>query len=135
VVDRLEDLLETARRQSVDPDPGTALFSFLGQFADQASAKRDLFEALGSAGIDIKSQCSEMVDDMKRSIEEMRRRAVEVGALRSDISTDEMVGLVMGACEAAGHTGSDDAGCQRMVQIVCDGLRAPAPARTAPSPS
>jgi AcrR family transcriptional regulator len=135
VVDRLEDLLETARRQSVDPDPGTALISFLGQFADQASAKRDLFEALGSAGIDIKSQCSEMVDDMKRSIEEMRRRAVEVGALRSDISTDEMVGLVMGACEAAGHTGSDDAGCQRMVQIVCDGLRAPAPARTAPSPS
>lgn len=123
VVARLEQLLETVRTQCGAADPGEALFLFLREFAGHASAKRDLFEALGSAGIDIKSHCSEMVDEMKRNIDVLRQRAVDVGALRPDVSTDEMVGLVMGACQAGAHAGSDDAGCQRMVEIVCDGLR------------
>ena len=55
VVARLEQLLETIRTQRDAPDPGPALFAFLGEFAGHASAKKDLFEALGSAGIDIKS--------------------------------------------------------------------------------
>jgi hypothetical protein len=66
-----------------------------------------------------------LVDEMKRNIDVLRQRAVDVGAMRSDVSTDEMVGLVMGACQAGSHTGSDDAGCQRLVEIVCDGLRSP----------
>jgi hypothetical protein len=113
------------RTQCEAADPGEALFCFLHDFASQAAAKRDLFEALGSAGIDIKSQCSEMVDEMKRNIDDLRRRAVDAGAMRGDVSTDEMVGLVMGACQAGGQAGSDQSGCQRLVEIVCDGLRVP----------
>jgi AcrR family transcriptional regulator len=127
VTARLEQLLESIKKQRDAPDPGEALFSFLREFAAHASAKRDLFEALSSAGIDIKSQCSEMVDEMKRNIDELRERAVGAGALRRDVSTDEMFGLVIGACQAGEHTGSDEAGCQRMVDIVCDGLRSPTP--------
>jgi AcrR family transcriptional regulator len=126
VVSRLEQLMETVRAQRDVGDPGEALFDFLRQFAGQASAKRDLFEALGSAGIDIKSQCSEMVDEMKRNIDLLRQRAVEAGALRSDVTTEEMVGLVMGACQAGTQAGTNDAGCQRMVDVVFDGLRASA---------
>jgi AcrR family transcriptional regulator len=125
VMARLEEVLETVRTQSEAPDAGEALFGFLRRFAILASAKRDLFEAMGSAGFDIKSQCSAMVDEMKQKIDTLRLRAVDVGALRSDVSTDEMVGLVMGACQAGEHTGADGGGCQRMVEIVCDGLRPP----------
>jgi len=123
VVSRLEQLLESVRALRDATDPGPALFTFLGEFAGHASAKRDLFEALGSAGIDIKSQCFETMDEMKRNIDQLRQRAVDAGAVRSDVSTDEMVGLVIGACQAGGHAGADDASLQRMVKIVCDGLR------------
>jgi len=123
VVARLEDLLETAKAQTGASDAGEALFSFLRTMAGQASAKRDLFEALGSAGIDIKSQCSEMMDEIKRNVDLLRQRAVDAGALRNDVSTEEIFGLVMGACQASTHAGSDETGCQRMVEIVCDGLR------------
>ena len=126
VVSRLEQLMDTVRDQRDAHDPGEALFAFLRQFAEHASAKRDLFEALSTAGIDIKSQCSAMVDEMKRNIDVLRQRAVEAGALRADITTEEMVGLVMGACQAGTQTGADDAGCQRMVEVVCDGLRSSA---------
>ena len=36
-----------------------------------------------------------------------------------------MIGMVVGVCQAHGHAGYDDATVQRMVKIVCDGLRAP----------
>jgi hypothetical protein len=63
---------------------------------------------------------------MKRNIDLLRQRAVEAGALRSDVTTEEMVGLVMGACQAGTQAGTNDAGCQRMVDVVFDGLRASA---------
>src|SRR6202158_6103447 len=52
VTAKLEYLLELARGRATATDPGNALFSFLGEFAQQASAKHDLFDALSSAGID-----------------------------------------------------------------------------------
>jgi AcrR family transcriptional regulator len=125
VMARLETLLESAKAYADADDPGDALFSFLHELAEQASAKRDLFDALGSAGIDIKSACAEMVDEMKRSIDVLLQRGIAVGAVRSDVSTDEMMGLVVGTCQAGGHSGYDDAILLRMVGIVCDGLRPP----------
>ncbi len=127
VMARLEYLLEIARARASGDEPEDALFSFLGEFAQQASAKHDLFDALSSAGIDIKSSCSEKVDEMKQSIDVLRQRAVATGSVRSDISTEEMIGLVVGACQVGGHSGHDEATVQRMVEIVCDGLRPPAP--------
>jgi AcrR family transcriptional regulator len=132
VVSRLEQLVELVRTQCAAQDPGPALFSFLREFAGQASAKRDLFDALGSAGIDIKSQCFEMMDEMKRNIDVLRQRAVDVGAVRSDVSSEEMIGLIVGTCQAGGHDGIDEAAVQRMVEIVCDGLRAPVSSSPAP---
>ncbi len=127
VMARLESLLEMANARADAEDPGEALFSFLGEFAEQASAKHDLFDAMNSAGIDIKSSCAGMMDEMKRSIDTLLHRAVEAGSVRSDVSSDEMIGLVLGACQAGGHPGYDDAALGRMVQIVCDGLRPPIP--------
>jgi AcrR family transcriptional regulator len=125
VIARLEHLLATAKGHADAADPADALFCFLGEFAQQASAKRDLVEALGSAGIDIKSSCSAMVDEMKRSIDVLLQRAVATGLVRADVSTEEMIGLVVGVCHAGGHPGYDADALPRMVEIVCDGLRSP----------
>jgi AcrR family transcriptional regulator len=123
VMARLESLLETAKRRADAEDPGEALFSFLREFAHQASVKRDLFEALGSAGIDIKSRCAATIDDMKQRIDRLLVRAVAAGDVRPDVSTEETIGLVVGVCQAGGQSGYDDATLERMVTIVCDGLR------------
>jgi AcrR family transcriptional regulator len=126
VVARLGELVEAAKGYAGDDDPGEALFSFLREFARQAAAKRDLFEALGSAGIDFKSQCSDMLDEMKRVIDVIVQRAVAAGVIRSDVSSEDVIGLVVGACHAGGqsaHAGYDVTMVQRMVGVVCDGLR------------
>jgi AcrR family transcriptional regulator len=123
VVDRITQLVATAREFESAEDPGQALFSFLQEFAAQASAKRDLFEALGSAGIDLKARCAELFEDLMRSVDVLLSRAIAVGAVRDDVPANEIVGLIVGTCHAAGDSGVTDAGLGRMVTVVLDGLR------------
>jgi AcrR family transcriptional regulator len=123
VVARITQLVATAREFELAEDPGQALFSFLQEFAAQASAKRDLFEALGSAGIDLKARCAELFEDLMRSVEVLLSRAIAVGAVRGDVPANEIVGLIVGTCHAAGDSGVTDAGLGRMVAVVLDGLR------------
>jgi AcrR family transcriptional regulator len=123
VINRLLKLLETAKSYAAADQPGEALFEYLHEFARQAAAKHDLFEALGSAGTDIKSRCTGKVDELMMSIDRMRQRAVAVGAIRGDVTADELVSLVVGACHGSGQIPFDEARIRRMVTIVCDGLR------------
>jgi AcrR family transcriptional regulator len=123
VIDRITQLLEGASSLKAAEDPGAALFAFLREIAEHASAKRDLFDALTSAGIDIKSRCSEPFEEMMRNIDVLVKRAVAAGAVRDDLSTAEIVGLVVGTCHAGGDSGIDGPGLQRMVGVVISGLR------------
>ena len=43
--------------------------------------------------------------------------------LRAENRAEEVIGLVVGACHSMGQTGPGDANVQRMVAVVCDGLR------------
>ena len=105
------------------------MFSFLRQFARQAAAKRDLFDAMVSAGIDIKSQCAFSIEEMKRRIDVLVQQATEVGVLRADVLTDEVIGLVVGASQTVGHFGDDPVSLDRMINVICDGLRPPGASR------
>jgi AcrR family transcriptional regulator len=123
VVDRISALVATAKEFELAEDPGQALFSFLEEFARQAAAKRDLFEALGSAGIDLKARCADLFEELMRSVDVLLSRSVAVRAVRDDVPANEIVGLIVGTCHAAGDSGVTDAGLGRMVSVVLDGLR------------
>jgi AcrR family transcriptional regulator len=124
VMTQLEGLLALAQSEASAESPGVALFSYLQEFARQASAKHDLFDALGAAGIDFKARCAEKVDEMKQRLGLLLTRAQESGVVRHDTSVDELIGLVIGTCQAAVQAGLDADARRRMVGIVCDGIRA-----------
>jgi AcrR family transcriptional regulator len=125
VTDRLLNMVELANSYCTADDPGAALFAFLQEFAQQATAKHDLFDALGSAGIDIKSRFEAQLNAMMAGVDRLRQRAEAVGAIRSDVEVEELIGLVVGACQSTAHSGFDEARLKHMVTIVCDGIRAP----------
>jgi AcrR family transcriptional regulator len=124
VMTRLEELVDETKTRIDAMDPADALFSFLRRFANEALAKADLFDAMNAAGFDIKSRCAEMVEDLKRGIDVLVGNAKTVAAVRPDVTADEVMSLISGTCMAARQAGLDDASCQRMVDIVCDGMRA-----------
>lgn len=123
VVTRLSDLLASADEYARELDPASALDGFLRSFARQAAEKQDLFEALDQAGIDVKSRFAGLVDELTQHVDVLRQRAVDVKAIRSDIDTNDIINLVIGTCHAAGHSGADDQGLQRLVSIVIAGLK------------
>jgi AcrR family transcriptional regulator len=129
VYSRLSDLVE-ATRVGEDQDPGQAFFAFLDEMADQITLKHDLFDALAAAGVDVKSQCGELMNELELGIDALRERAVRAGAVRDDIGTQEVMGLVIGACLAAEHTGMEKLGCGQMLQVVYDGMRPRPPTRS-----
>ncbi|HWD95469.1 MAG TPA: TetR/AcrR family transcriptional regulator [Acidimicrobiales bacterium] len=129
VLTRLNELLRVADDaiDDAEAEPGAALDAFLREFARQASEKQDLFEALGQAGVDIKSRFAERVDELMSRIDTLRQRAVESGAIRSDVETSDILNLIMGTCHAAGHSRADEQGLQRLVSIVIAGIQPTSP--------
>ncbi len=125
VMTRLEGLLALAQSEASAESPGAALFSYLQEFSRQASAKHDLFDAMGAAGIDFKTRCAEKLDEMKQRLGLLLTRAQDSGVVRHDTSVDELIGLVIGTCQAAVQAGLDENARRRMVGIVCDGIRVP----------
>jgi AcrR family transcriptional regulator len=123
VTARINELCATTTQLAADEAP-EAVFSFLREFGRQASAKQDLFDAMDAAGLDIKSACAASVEELTRGIDQLLEQAKAAGAVRDDVATAEVMALIVGAC----HSKQDDVVCQRMVEIVCDGIRKPAAA-------
>jgi AcrR family transcriptional regulator len=123
VLTRIDGLIAAATTYAAAADPGPALFAFLREFAREASAKRDLFEALGAAGIDIKSQCHEKIEELEIGVQVLLKRAVASGDVRGDVTTKQVMGLVVGTCMATEPSGIASGNCEHMLQVVCDGLR------------
>jgi AcrR family transcriptional regulator len=123
VTARIDGLCVSTRQLAEgEQPPDEAVFTFLREFGRQASAKQDLFDAMDAAGVDIKSTCAASVEELTRGIDVLLERAKVAGSVRDDVTTAEVMALIVGAC----HSKQDDLVCRRMVEIVCDGIRKPA---------
>jgi AcrR family transcriptional regulator len=122
---RLRALIDTAHACEKEPNAAEGMCTFLHTFARQASEKQDLFDALGQAGIDIKARFSDMLNELTTSMDTMRQRSVDEGAIRDDVETKDILNLVMGSCHAAGYDGKSGASLERLVDIVLAGIKTP----------
>jgi AcrR family transcriptional regulator len=124
VLTKVEDLIAQANAADGADDPVRALFAFLQLLASEAAMKHDLFDALGSAGIDIKSRCATRIEELEAGIARLLARAVDTGAVRDDLCAHDVMGMVIGMCDAAERLGGDADSVRRMIGVVCEGLRA-----------
>jgi len=130
--DQQEDtapLEDTAPQKDTDDeddedDVTEAFFSFLLRIADQAILKRDLLDALGASGIDFKSRCADRVQELKGALDSLRQRAVDCGGIRDDVNIEQIMALVIGACQGVGRSEEKPQEPRQLVAIICDGLRA-----------
>lgn len=123
VLARVGDLAEQAHSVAAAPNPGDALFAFLQHLGRQMSGKHDLVDAMTSAGIDVKSECSGRIDEMQDQLEIAVTRAQRQGRIRADVTAKELVAL-LGAAVHAGDLAPGAEAVERLVGIVCDGIRA-----------
>ncbi|MCX2947615.1 TetR/AcrR family transcriptional regulator [Lentzea sp. NEAU-D7] len=92
-------------------DAGADLFAFLGKMADEATAKRDMSDAIAVP--------SELRDSLHATLGGLLARAQEAGAVRGDITTRDLVALMKGMLQSM-HEGANPA---VLLQIVLSGLQ------------
>lgn len=116
---RVRDLIDDARSRAGDADPGGAFFGFLGRFRQEATAKRDLPDAIAIAG--------PLQHDLHAALDVLLRRAQQAGAVRPDITTQDLLILLKGLLRSINDLPSgaaDQALTGRLLTVVADGLRA-----------
>jgi AcrR family transcriptional regulator len=122
LLEHMTKLAAEARRLATRSDPGQALFDYLLDLGHEAGTKRNLMEALSGAGIDIKEAAAAQKEEIEREFQHLLDRAQAAGQVRSDVTLQDLFGLVVGTCAFA----SEEAGAcsqSRMLAVVCDGLR------------
>jgi len=116
---RVEELLARAGELLERDDPGAAFEEFVWTAAECARRDRALFEGLETcpdAGVlECKAELHELGD-------ELIRRAHRAGAIRRDLDTRDVGGLVGAAVQASVRADDPDA-WRRYVRVVLDGLR------------
>jgi AcrR family transcriptional regulator len=124
LIERLEELVADARSRLDCDDAGAAFFAFLTHLVEESTLKRDLILALTGAGVEFEVVAAEAKEHMQAAVTELLLAAQRAGAVRADVSCAVVLSLVSGTCMATDrpHT---TASPLDLLQIICDGLRAP----------
>jgi AcrR family transcriptional regulator len=105
---RVSAMIESAEKSQ---DPGADLAAFLTTMAGEAAAKRDMSDAIAVP--------SELRDSLHATLGALLQRAQHAGAVRADITTQDLVALMKGMLQSM-HEGANP---QVLLEIVLQGLQ------------
>ena len=123
VVDRMERLVDDAQALAGAPDPGEAFFGILARIVREGSAKRDFMDALSSASADVGRKLAGLKGSFRSALAVLLERAQDSGTVRRDVSVLEVLALITGAFASMERLGPSAGGRDRLLAVVCDGLR------------
>jgi len=116
VTDRVSGLVADAQRRATEADPGAAFFDFLTRLGAEGVAKRDTSDAIAVPG--------PLRDELHDALAVLLQRAQHAGAVRADITAEDLVALFKGLLDVV-HEDGDLGRAGRVLALVIDGLRPP----------
>jgi AcrR family transcriptional regulator len=123
---RLAALTGQARALGSAADAGPALLEFIDLLVREAAPKRDLVDALTSAGLQVGPAVLATARELQDEIGRLLRGAQRQGAIRGDLGTDELMALISGMLVALQPGGTRHPDPELVLAVIRDGLRAPA---------
>lgn len=122
----LASLLARSRELADAESPCTALVEWLGAIVTHAGEYRGLAQALMSASGDENSALAQCHVPLRRAGARLLARAQESGAVRADVSIDDLLQLTNAIALAAEQTSGDPALADRLLLLTLRGLKATA---------
>ncbi len=121
-----EAMVERARAMLVADDPGVAFFTFVAEATEEGASNSAFKDALAGTGYDLRT--AEATAAARQAIGALLERAQQAGQVRADVTVADLFALISGVLSATGIAGTraDGQVVNRLVSVVCDGLRAPA---------
>jgi AcrR family transcriptional regulator len=126
--DRLQRLADEAEalHRATSPggsDPGDALLGFIDRLVAEATPKRDLADALASAGTDVSATLAGTAARLREALGALLADAQRSGSIRSDVGLAELMAILSGILFALRGRAGDQPDPHRAVAVLRDGLR------------
>jgi AcrR family transcriptional regulator len=120
----LEQLVAEAERLAATGDPA-ALFTLLSAMMAAGVDNAAVKSALAAAEFDLRTAAPDVAADLTRQVGALLDRAHAAGAVRPDLTVDELMALVAGALAAIRHAGAETSRARsaHIAQLILDGLR------------
>lgn len=119
IVSHKARLIEEANQLLYHDDPGEAFFHYIERIIREGIANKAITDALVSS-LNIDAGRSEVARDFWRGIDNLLARAQQSGSVRADARFEDIKVLLIGILQATGDSGTFP---DRVVSIICDGLR------------
>jgi AcrR family transcriptional regulator len=123
--DQLKQLAAQAEALATGDDPAAALFTLLSRLMDAGAGNATVKSALAAAEFDVRTAAPDVAADLNRHVADLLARAQAAGAVRSDLTAEELMALLAGAFAAIRHAGAETSSerSAHITQIILDGLR------------
>ncbi|WP_353850403.1 helix-turn-helix domain-containing protein [Solwaraspora sp. WMMA2065] len=122
---RLREITAYAREMATAGDVGAGFFAFFTEAVKQSTVKHAFTDAVDSddeAMAAVRAAIASAGADLRDAMGDLLTRAQQSGAVRPDIATAELIGLMIGTSRALEQVGPDQKGQQRILTVLHDGL-------------
>lgn len=122
--DQLKQLVAEAEALATTDDPA-ALFTQLSRMMATGAENVAVKSALVAAEFDLRTAAPNVAADLTHHVADLLDRAHAAGAVRPDLTVDEVMALVAGAFAAIRHANAETSRerSAHIAQIILDGLR------------
>jgi AcrR family transcriptional regulator len=122
--DELMRLVAEAEALAATDDPA-ALFTLLSRMMATGAENVAVKSALVAAEFDLRTAAPGVAADLTGHVADLLRRAHAAGAVRHDLTVEELMALVAGAFAAIRHAGAETSRQRsaHIAQLILDGLR------------
>jgi AcrR family transcriptional regulator len=114
-------------------DPGEALLGFIDRLVAEAAPKRDLADALASAGTDVSATLAGTAARLREALGALLAAAQRSGSIRGDVGLAELMAILSGILFALRGRAGDQPDPHRAVAVLRDGLRTQAAGQRQPA--
>ena len=123
--DQLRQLAAQAEALAAGDDPAAALFTLMSLMMATGTGNATVKSALTAAEFDVRTSAPDVAADLTRHAADLLTRAQAAGAVRDDLTAEELMALLAGAFAAIRHAGAETSPerSAHIVQIILDGLR------------
>ncbi|GAA2147248.1 TetR/AcrR family transcriptional regulator [Glycomyces algeriensis] len=99
----------------------SALFEFCTLVMDAGASHRAVFERLAETGVQVR--VAEALVRLRPAVEVLLERARDGGAVRNDLTTDELIALLAAVCQEAIADGWNAEFRRRALDLLFEGMR------------